>query len=284
MSTDTEHRGSHEGVELPAPTIWPIYFAFGIALLFMGLVTHELVSWVGLGASLAGAIGWWRQVLPHEQEERVPLQPESERPPRIASRPAGVEHLSAGEERHRLRLPIEVRPLSSGVRGGVAGAVAMAVVACGYGLIAQGSVWFPINLLAGSVLPGVGQADLEQLRSFHLTGFTVAALIHVTLSLLVGLVYAAVLPMLPDRPQLWGGIVAPLAWTTVAWSSIWIVNPALEQHINWGWFIASQIAFGLAAGWAIARVEPIEVYQSLTLAERAGLEATGVAPEREEPE
>ncbi len=138
-------------------------------------------------------------------------------------------------------------------------------------------------LLAGMVLPAVVQADLEQLRAFHADAFAFAALVHATLSLLVGLVYAAVLPMLPDRPQLWGGIVAPLAWTAVAWSSIWIVNPALEQHINWAWFIASQIAFGLAAGMAIARVEPIEVYQSLSLAERAGLEADGVWHERKEP-
>ena len=147
----------------------------------------------------------------------------------------------------------------------------------------QGGVWVALNLLAGMVLPAVVQADLEQLRAFHADAFALAALMHATLSLLVGLVYAAVLPMLPDRPQLWGGIVAPLAWSTVAWSSIWIVNPALEQHINWGWFIASQIAFGLAAGWAIARVEPIQVYQSMSLAERAGLEAAGVWHERDEP-
>ena len=284
MSSDTEHGGAHAGVELPAPTTYPIYFALGITLLFAGMVTHEMVSWVGLAAALVGAVGWWREVLPLEREEPVPLQPESERAPRIEPRPAAVEHLVAGEGQHRLRLPLEVRPFSSGLRGGAAGFVAMAVVACGYGLIAQGSVWFPINLLAGMVLPAVVQADLEQLRAFHADAFALAALMHATLSLLVGLVYAAVLPMLPDRPQLFGGIVAPVAWTAVAWSSVWIVNPALEQHINWAWFIASQIAFGLAAGMAIARVQPIEVYQSLSLAERAGLEAAGVAQEREEPE
>ena len=107
---------------------------------------------------------------------------------------------------------------------------------------------------------------------------------HVGMSLLVGLVYAAVLPMLPDRPLVWGGIAAPLAWTAVAWSSLGIVNPALEQHVSWPWFIASQIAFGLAAGAAIARVEPIRVLQSLSLAERAGIESPGVSPEREEGE
>ena len=274
----------HGGIELPAPTSHPVYFAFGITLLFAGLVTHPMASWVGFGMALIGAVGWWRQVLPHEQEELVSLQPEAERAAEIAARPARVEHLQAGEERHRMRLPLEVRPLSSGLRGGAAGFVAMAVVACAYGLIAQGSLWFPINLLAGALMPSLAEASVEQLRAFDATALGLALGMHATLSLLVGLMYAAVLPMLPDRPLLWGGIVAPVAWTAVAWSSLWIVNPALEQHVNWGWFIVSQIAFGLAAGMAIARVEPIEVYQSLTLAERAGLEATGLPPEREEPE
>ena len=44
MSSDTEHGGAHAGVELPAPTTSPIYFALGITLLFAGLLTHELVS------------------------------------------------------------------------------------------------------------------------------------------------------------------------------------------------------------------------------------------------
>ena len=282
--SETEHVSTHEGIELPAPTTWPVYFAFGIALLFAGLVTHELVSWVGIAAALAGAVGWWRQVLPHEHEEFVPLQPAVERPSTAEPRPASVEHLTAGEDSHRMRLPLEVRPLASGLRGALAGAVAMAVVACGYGLIAHGSIWLPINLLAGALLPAVQQADIEQLRAFHATGLAVATVMHVTLSLLVGLVYAALLPMLPDRPLLWGGIVAPLVWTSVAWSSLWILNPALEQYINWGWFTVSQIAFGLAAGAAIARVEPVGVAQSLSLAERAGLEATGLEHDQEGPE
>ena len=281
---DAEHVSTHEGIELPAPTTWPVYFAFGIALLFSGIVTHEFVSWVGVAAALAGAVGWWRQVLPHEREDLAPLQPADARPPAAEPRLAGVEHLTAGEGSHRMRLPIEVRPIASGLQGGMAGAVAMAVVACAYGLIAHGSIWLPINLLAGALLPAVAEAGIEQLTSFHATGFAVATVMHGTLSVLVGVVYAALLPMLPDKPLLWGGIVAPIVWTSVAWSSLWILNPALEQYIHWGWFTVSQIAFGLASGMVIARVEPIAIGQSLSLAARAGLEGTGLGHDREEPE
>jgi len=35
--------------------------------------------------------------------------------------------------------------VSAGVKGGLAGGVAMAVLACTYGLLKMGSIWYPIN-------------------------------------------------------------------------------------------------------------------------------------------
>lgn len=271
-------------IELPAPTSHPLYFALGLALLLAGLVTHPLVSVVGGVAVFAGAVGWWRDVLPRESEVASPLQPESQRAREIAPRPQAVEHLVAGRGTHRLRLPLEVRPLSAGLRGGIAGAAAMAVVACTYGVIAHGSPWFPINLLAGSALPGLEHHTTEQLARFDAMGFAVATLVHLAISLLMGLVYAALLPMLPGQPLVWGGIVGPLAWTSVTWSAIGLLDPALARHISWPWFIASQIAFGLATGFVVARVEPVKTLQSLSLAERAGVEGAGVSSPREAPE
>lgn len=263
------------GIEVPEPTAAPLYFALGLSLLLAGLVTHPLVSIVGAVAAVLGAVGWWRQVLPHEKEKVVPFQTESERARPITPRPGAVDHLTAGEDRHRMRLPVETRPLSAGIPGAAAGAVAMAVVACSYGLFVEGSMWLPINLLAGVVLPAIDQAPPEQLRAFDGLAFGLACLAHVMLSLGVGLVYTATLPMLPRRPLLWGGLVAPLLWTGLAWSIMGLVNPALEQSVSWPWFIASQVAFGVAAGWAILRVSPIATAQARSLAERAGIEAGG---------
>jgi hypothetical protein len=55
-----------------------------------------------------------------------------------------------------------------------------------------------------------------------------------------------------------------------------VINPALNARIDWPWFIASQIAFGLAAGFVISRAEPIGTMQTWPLAARAGVEATGM--------
>jgi len=284
MADESQMRDTSEGegVAVPTPTAWPMLFALGLTLLFAGLVTNSIVSWVGAVLFLCGAVGWWFEVLPHERHERVPLQAEADRPPPIEPQTAAVEHLRAGEGQHRLRLPIEMQPYSSGLRGGAAGAVAMAVVAMAYGLIAQGSAWYPINLLASAILPSMNLADVAQLRAFDATALGAATLMHGGLSLFVGLVYAALLPMLPGRTLLWGGIVAPLAWTSVAWASLGVVAPALNDHIQWGWFIASQAAFGLTAGWVILRVEPVALLQRLPLAAKAGLEAAGVSEPREE--
>jgi hypothetical protein len=120
------------------------------------------------------------------------------------------------------------------------------------------------------------------LRTFDATAFAVATGMHAGLSLLVGLVYAALLPALSGRTWLWGGVLAPIVWTGVAWVSLGIVAPALNAHIQWGWFIASQAAFGLTAGFVISRIEPVALLQRMDLAERAGIEAAGVVRPRDE--
>ena len=51
-------------IDVPAPTQWPMIAAFGITLAWAGLVTNVLVSVVGVIATLWGAVGWFREVLP----------------------------------------------------------------------------------------------------------------------------------------------------------------------------------------------------------------------------
>jgi hypothetical protein len=262
----------HDGIEVPSGTAWPMFFALGLTLLLAGLVTHVAVSVIGGVLFVWGGIGWWFDVLPHERRERLPRQSAAARPPPIVPQAAGVEQRRVRAEQHRLRLPVEMQPYSSGLLGGAVGAVAMATVAAVYGLSAEGSVWYPINLLASAVLPSVAKADLEQLRSFDAIALGAAAIMHGGLSLLVGLVYAALLPALPGRSLLWGGVVAPIAWSALAWVSLGVVAPALETHIHWGWFIASQVAFGLTVGWVVLRAEPVPIPQHAPLADRMGIE------------
>lgn len=251
-----------EEIQLPAPTAAPMITAFGISLLGAGLLTNAAVSMVGAVLTLVGAVGWWREVLPVPQVERFSVSHQRGAPKVDAGGLETKPRPVATAGGHRLRLPVEVPPYSAGISGGIAGGVAMAAVALAYGLLAQRSLWYPINLLAAGGLPSLATASTSELRGFNGAAFVVALSAHGTISILVGLLYVLILPMLPRRHLLWGGLVAPLLWTGVIWAVLGIVNPVLDARIDWPWFVASQIAFGLVAGWVVAYTPPVETSQT----------------------
>lgn len=267
-------------IEVPAPTPWPFVTSFGLALLFAGLVTSLAVSIVGLLVILFGAVGWFRDVLPVPKEELVAIA--TTPAPIFVRSTRRVAHLQAGAEGHRVYIPITVHPYSAGLLGGALGGVGMAIIACLYGLIAQGSLWYPVNLLAAAALPSLAEAGPAELKAFHMSGFVIALLIHGIISLLVGLLYAAILPMMPSHfTAFWGSFLAPVLWTALVASTLHLTNPTLNAKIAWGWFIASQVAFGLITGFIVAHSKEVETAQSWPLAARAGVEAPGVMPEKE---
>jgi len=273
-------RSSGESVQLPSPTLWPPLLALGIALAAAGLVTTHIVAIIGGVLALAGAVGWFLQILPHERHEVVPV---STKPVTIAVSPRKVGRIAATAEAspHRARLPLEIYPVSAGIKGGLAGAGAMALLAVLYGVASHHSIWYPINLL-GAVVYAQTQVSTSEMEAFHLVLLLVATILHVTTSILVGLLYGALLPMLPRRPVLLGGLFAPLVWTGLLYNILDIVDPALNQRIDWGWFLASQIAFGVVAGLVVVRQMRIPTWQ-FPLAARARVETPGMMGEEHHP-
>jgi hypothetical protein len=265
-----------DAVEMPAPTAWPIAFALGLTLLFAGMVISEAVSVLGAIVAIAGAVGWFRDVLPYEAHETVEVMPEAAA---VTTARREVVRMAVANELQRAYLPLEIYPISAGVKGGLAGSVAMAVVAMLYGLISQHSIWYPINLLAAGFLPGAMTDTTAKIAAFNLSVFLIATAIHLITSLLVGLLYGAMLPMLPRRPILLGGFIAPLFWTGLIHSILGIVNPVLNQRIHWVWFVASQVAFGIGAGIIVSQQERIRTWQRLPLSVRSGMEASGMKDE-----
>lgn len=260
-----------EHIVLPASTAWPFVTAFGFTLLVGGLVTHVAVSIAGFAILGRGAIGWWQDIFPLERHEEVPLATEPASFVQMSRR--SVEHLTVGADDHRVRIPAEIHPYSAGLKGGAVGGAAMAIVAVTYGVISQHSVWYVVNLLAAGVVPSLASGDLERLRAFSATGLSIGALLHAVLSTLVGLLYAVLLPMFPRRAGLWSGLVTPILWSILVSATLDVVNPTLNSRIDWTWFVASQIAFGLTCGFVVARTNQIETMQSWTWASRAGIEA-----------
>ena len=250
---------------IPRPTPWPIITAFGVTFMFAAIVTNIFVVVVGAAFALVGVIGWFREVFPHENVEAIPVA-DCETPlppPEFAPRP---------EKTQRNVVPERIHPYRSGVKGAIAGAIAMAVVAVGWGLFDAGSLWLPVNLLAGTVLPSIGEATEAQLMALNGTWFATSVGLHVSLSLAVGMVFVVSLPMMPRRPLLAGGLIAPVIWTGIAWATLRIVNPTLEDYISWPWFLGSQVAFGLACGFVISRATMVPLKVGWSLEQRMGVE------------
>ena len=267
-------------ITLPAPTAWPIILAFGITLVFAGLVTNASLSILGAFLAVTGCVGWFRDVLPAEKEEMIRVTAEVSV---VATSRREVERLAVAPELSRALLPLETYPVSAGIKGGLAGSVAMAVLACLYGLLKQGSIWYPINLLAATAYSEFLRFGTASLDTFHLGSFSIAVVIHLLTSLLVGLLYGAMLPMFPRRPILLGGIIAPILWTGLLYSILELLNPLLNKHIDWVWFIASQFAFGIVAGLVVMRQERVPTHQFVPFAMRAGIEAPGMTREKPGP-
>jgi hypothetical protein len=150
---------------------------------------------------------------------------------------------------------------------------------CLYGLLKQGSIWYPINLLAATAYAQALQFGTASLNAFQLPSFSLAVVIHLITSLLVGLLYGAMLPMFPRYPILLGGVIAPILWTGILHSILGLINPLLDARIDWPWFIASQFAFGIVAGLVVARQERLRTRQFEPFLMRAGIEAPGLKEE-----
>jgi hypothetical protein len=265
-------------VHLPAPTAWPVMLAFGATLGAAGLVTNIVVSIVGAVFVLAACVGWFGQVLPHEAHVSVPaLEGEVV----CSTSRKHIQHMDVNAM-HRSYLPVETYPVKAGIKGGIAGGIAMIIPAILYGYLAEHSIWYPVNLLGGAGVAHWRNPSVAEIATFHWQGLIVATIIHILASLLVGLLYGAMLPMLPRRPVLLGGIVAPVLWTGLLHSAMGIINPVLDAHIAWGWFVASQIFFGVVAGSVVARAERIQTVASLPLVARLGIEAPGLMHSHDE--
>lgn len=270
VNTDTVARADNPTkiIEMPAPTAWPIILAFGLTLVFAGLVTTPSVSLLGAILAMSGGVGWFRDVLPHEKRESVSasetaLQVSTNRP-----RVAAVEWMT--EELHRARLPLEVYPIRAGVKGGMAGGVAMAVLAVMYGIISGRGMWYAINVLAAGFFPG--RHPLAQIGMFQWDSLLIASVLHLLVSLSVGLLYGATLPMLPRHPILLGGLLGPILWSGLIHSFVELIDPQLNQQIDWLWFVFSQVGFGIVAGIVVSRQELVPTQQRLPFAVRAGFE------------
>jgi hypothetical protein len=243
-----------ESLEMPRPTVAPIVLSLGLVLMAAGVPLGLGFLVVGAVVFVVGLALWVANLLPGRGHVHERLAEPGLRPRPVTVVPGTVERLQAGMPGYRMRLPETVHPVSAGIKGGIAGGVVMALPALLYGLVSGHGLWYPVNLLAAMVLPGITQADAEH---FHFSWLLTGVVIHAAMSVVVGLLYGVLLPTLPDlpRPMAWGGLLMPLLWTAATFLLLGVVNPVLAQGVDWPWFIFSQFVFGVVAAAVFTRAE-----------------------------
>lgn len=262
-------------IHLPAPTAWPFLLALGVTLLFASLVTNAGIGILGFALSVVAAVGWFRDVLPHEAHEDVEVEEEFVTLRSPSERVARIEV----DETHRAQLPLQTFPISSGIKGGIAGGIAMVIPAEIYGIVRFHSIWYVVNLLGGAGVGNWVNPSVEEMSHFRLSAFITANIIQGAVTLLVGLLYGAMLPIWPKRPILLGGLIAPVIWTGLLHSTLGIVNPFLANRIDWWSFAASQVLFGLVAGYTVVKLGHIDRLAQVPLSVRLGVETPGLHPD-----
>jgi hypothetical protein len=103
--------------------------------------------------------------------------------------------------------------------------------------------------------------SLAELETFHADWFIAALGMHAILSLAFGLAFALVLPRLPSipGPMAWGGLLLPLLWTAMSYGLMGVVNPVLQERVDWPWFVVSQFVFGIVASIVVVRSEQVYI-------------------------
>ena len=256
-------------VKMPAPTAWPLVLALGLALTIAAMVTSTWVALIGVVLAILGARGWFLEVLPHEHHELLQVSAQKVEVTRSKHKVARLGNSSA----HQQVQPLTGFSLLTGLKGGVAGGIAMIVPALLYGVLRHGSPWYAVNLLAAGGFPSWANQPNSFFTAFHWKGVIAASIIHGVTAPLVGLLYAAVLPIFPKRPIVTAGFVVPLFWTAMLYGVLGLISPVLNQRIDWFWFLPSQLAFGLVTGYVVNRSVHLRsaTFRDESFAERAGL-------------
>ncbi|MEW5987264.1 MAG: hypothetical protein AB1791_11560 [Chloroflexota bacterium] len=149
--------------------------------------------------------------------------------------------------------PEWVYPYSAGLTGGLLGGAVMALVGIVYGLISGIGVWRPVNLVAATLMRDLQTAPMESVSQFNLAALVVGLVLHLGVSIGLGVVFSFILPALPGRPLYWSWLIGPLLWVGASVAVLPFLNPVMYAHVEWISFILANVLYGLVLGWWIDR-------------------------------
>jgi hypothetical protein len=154
--------------------------------------------------------------------------------------------------------PAEVYPYSAGVIGGLLGGAAMGIPAIAYGFLSGHGPWYPLNLIAATVIPGLQDKPPQFFERFDLAMLIIALIIHLIVATSLGLTFAVLLPMLPGRPEIWALIVGPLLWFGATFAILPVLDPVMSRVLDWPSFALANLVYGLIMGTWVAHTPRVD--------------------------
>ena len=229
--------------------------AFGVTLIFAGLVTSALMSVLGAVLTLAGAVGWFRQVLPAAgARASCPVTAEV-----VRSRPAGpaieqVPHAAAGTGPRRRCRSRSIRSRRAS-RAASPAASRWRSSPCSTASSSGHGIWYPINLLAAGPAFRPMTSAAARRHSTWPPSSSRSSIHAVDLAarrraLRRDAADAAAAADPPRRPHR-----AARSGRACSTSALALINPVLAERIDWLWFVVSQVGFGIVAGLVVSRRE-----------------------------
>lgn len=150
-----------------------------------------------------------------------------------------------------------IYPYRVGLIGGLAAGAVMALAMALWGLLSGNGIWFPVNLIAATLLRPLQSLPVEELARFSLSGALVGSLIHFSISAVLGLLFALVLPTLPGSTFLWALIVGPLLWVGAQYAILPLVNPRMELLVSEPTFAVAHLAYSIVLGFYLTRADKL---------------------------
>jgi uncharacterized membrane protein YagU involved in acid resistance len=155
--------------------------------------------------------------------------------------------------------PTEIYPYRAGIVGGLLGGAVMAAVGLIAGVVIGQGPWYPVNLLAATAMRGFQTMSPAELSQFSLSGLFVGTVLHLTISIVIGLLLVLLLSMLPGHPLLWSLIAGGVLWVFADVILLLPLNPIMAHLVNVPSFIIAHLAFTIVLGLWVSRYEKIPI-------------------------
>jgi len=152
-----------------------------------------------------------------------------------------------------------VYSLEDGAVGGVIGGAAMVVVAMLYGIFSGNGIWFPVNLIAATVIRQWQGAPAETFMQFDPAGLVFGAAIHIIMSIAIAMLFTLLLPTLPGHPLIWAFVVGPVLWYGALFGVLPLVNPVMARFVDARSFLIAHLFYSLIVGVWLERARPLKL-------------------------